>query len=440
MVRTVRIGMAGLGTVGTGLAAILLKNRDLFEERTGCRLELRRVCVRDPGRARKVDLPPGVITTSLDEVTRADDIDLFVELMGGLEPAGSAIRAALESGKHVVTANKAVLATAGWEIFRLADRHRRWIGFEGSVAGGIPVVEVFRNGLAANRVRRIVGILNGTSNYILSEMSKGGEEFQAVLARAQAEGYAEADPSFDIDGTDAAHKLAILASLAFQGQVDLQEITREGIEAIQGLDIEMASELGYTVKLLAVARAREEGVELRVHPAMIPSTHLLAQVDGVTNAIFVTGDAVGELLLHGAGAGGAPTGSAVAADVLAVARLMASGAECRAVQFLGFDPAASGPVTVCPRSLLESRFYIRFNAVDRPGVLAAISGVLGRIGISIESVVQRGRARDQGGEGVPIVMLTHAAPLPAVERAVQEIEGLEVVTGKSVVIPLEELE
>lgn len=439
MALTLGIGMAGLGTVGSGLAAILQRHGALLEERSGCRLELRRVCVRDPGRPRGVELPPALITTDLREVTEAPDIQIFVELMGGMEPARSAMAAALQAGKHVVTANKAVLAASGWELFRTAHERGLCLGFEASVAGGIPVIELLRNGLAANSVGSMVGILNGTSNYILSEMARGRGGFREVLARAQAEGYAEADPTYDIDGTDAAQKLTILASLAFQGPVELEGVSRKGIEAIETLDIEMAGELGYTLKLLAVARSREEGVELRVHPAMIPSSHLLARVDGVSNALFITGDSVGELLLYGPGAGGLPTGSAVAADLVAVARCIAGGARCSSTQFLGFDLSRAEPVAVCPRHRLESRFYIRFNAVDRPGVLAAISGVLGRIGISIESVVQRGRARRGASESVPIVMLTHSAPLPAVEQAVEEIEALEVVTGQSVVIPLEEL-
>ncbi len=440
MSRSVKIGMAGLGTVGSGLAKILLEKGGILAERAGVPLELKRVCVRNPDAPRQIQLPPGILTTDLEGLVSDPDIDIFVELIGGLEPARSCIIKAIEGGKHVVTANKAVLATCGWEIFRLADQKGCCVAFEASVAGGIPVIEVFREGLPANRISRIIGILNGTSNYILSEMSSRGEELDTVLKKAQEKGYAEADPTYDIDGTDAAHKLAVLASLAFQAPVEMDAVSKEGIEAVERFDLEMAAELGFVVKLLAVASRRDEGLDLRVHPAMIPAGHLLARVSGVYNAIYVTGDAVGEILLHGLGAGQMPTGSAVAADVVALARRIASGCRCSASMFLGFGLDGNGTVEICPREALESRFYIRFNAQDRPGVLAAISGILGSNGISIESVVQRGRAVEGGRASVPIVMLTHAAPVIAVEKAVEEIEALEVVAGKSVMIRVEELE
>ncbi len=440
MPHTIRIGVAGLGTVGTGLAKILIEKRAMLAERAGVELELKRICVRNPDAPRGVSLPRDMITTEIEELISAPDIDLFVELIGGLEPARSYIVKALENGKHVVTANKAVLATSGWEIFRLASERGSSVAFEASVAGGIPVINVFRDGLAANRISRIIGILNGTSNYILSEMTSRGEDFSSVLKKAQEEGYAEADPTYDIDGTDAAHKLAILASLAFQGPVDMEDIVKEGIDSLERLDIEMAQELGYAIKLLAVAKHREEGVELRVHPAMIPSSHLLARVTGVHNAIYVTGDAVGEVLLHGLGAGQMPTGSAVAADVVSVARRIAARCRGSATHFLGFSLNVTQKVKVCPKEMLSSRFYIRFNAQDRPGVLAAIAGILGRHGISIESVVQRGRAQGDSASSVPIVMLTHKARLLDVEKALEEIQRLEVVAGKTVLIRVEDLD
>jgi homoserine dehydrogenase len=426
----INVGIVGFGTVGTGTAAILLKNRDLLKERTGIDINLKRIADLDIQRDRGIKLPKGTLTTSADDLIDDPDIQIVVELVGGTTFAKELILKALRKGKHVVTANKALLATYGDEIFRAAGKAKVEIGFEAAVAGGIPIIKVVREGLIANRVKAVYGIINGTTNYILTKMTEEGAEFGAVLKEAQRLGYAEADPTYDIEGIDSAHKLAILASLAYGSLFSIRDVYTEGISRISPMDIGFARELGYKIKLLAIAKEADGRVELRVHPTMVPEQYLISKVDGVFNAVYVEGDAVGSTLYYGRGAGDMPTGSAVVSDIVDIARNIVN---CST----GRVPAIAK--TVKAKSLLkmedvESMYYFRFSAIDKPGVLSKISGILGKHNISIVSVIQKGRHE---GKAVPLVVLTHKALEKDVIRAVREINRLAIVAGKAVIIRVE---
>ncbi len=427
----INVGVIGFGTVGSGTVKILLQNREVIREKTGIDLEVKRIADLDIETDRGISIPPGVLTTNASEVIEDPDIHIVVELIGGINPAKEFILKAMDAGKHVVTANKALLATEGGEIFSRATQRNVSLGFEASVAGGIPIIKVVKESLVANNILSIYGIINGTSNYILTKMTEEGVDFNEALSEAQQKGYAEADPTFDIEGIDTAHKLTILASLAFGIPLSYDSLFVEGITGISSMDIEFATELGYKVKLLAIAKLVNGEVELRVHPTMIPADYLISKVDGVLNAIYVVGDSVGETLFYGRGAGDMPTGSAVVADIVDIAKRIRDGVPSdRDLEFVG----KMRDLKVKPIGEIESMYYFRCTALDRPGVLSKISGILGKHQISIVSVIQKGR---KVGEAVPLVLLTHTAREKDVQQALSELDRLDVVSGKTVVIRVE---
>jgi homoserine dehydrogenase len=424
------VGILGFGTVGTGTAHILLKNRHILKERCGVDIKLKKIADLDITRDRGIKIPMDILTTHSDEVISDPDIHIVVELIGGTTIAKEFILKAIRKGKHVVTANKALLATHGIEIFRAAEKAGVEIGFEASVAGGIPIIKVLREGLVANRIRAVYGIINGTTNYILTKMTTEKAEYSQVLKEAQKLGYAEADPTYDVEGIDSAHKLAIIASLAFGSQYHLKDVYREGISWISPMDIEFAQELGYTLKLLGITKETNGRVELRVHPTMLPVDFLLSKVDGVFNAVYVEGDAVGSTLYYGRGAGDLPTGSAVVSDIADISRHIVSSS---AGKFPGFFKTAK-PMPLMNMEDVTSMYYFRFSAIDKPGVLSKISGILGKHNISIASVIQKDRHE---GKAVPLVVLTHRAREKDVMRAVKEINRLQIVAGRAVYIRVE---
>lgn len=426
----INVGIIGFGTVGTGTARIVLENRKILKERLGFEINLKKIATRSPEKDRGVKIPEGILTGDVEAVLKDPDIQIVVELIGGINPAKDFILEAIKNGKHVVTANKALLATEGNEIFSSAQKAGVEIGFEASVAGGIPIIKVIREGLVANRIRAIYGIINGTSNYILTEMTEKNIEFASALQEAQKLGYAEADPTFDIEGIDSAHKLAILAYLAYGIPFPFNDIYIEGISHISPQDIEFASEFGYKVKLLAIAKETDSEIELRVHPTMVPANYLISQVNGPFNAVYVDGDATGSTLYYGRGAGSMPTGSAVVSDIVDIARDIQKNATERLPILL----KTKRTVSIKKMDDIVSMYYFRFSALDKPGVLSRISGVLGNYNISIASVIQKGR---RVGEAVPLVVLTHEAKEKDVRNAVEEIDRLPVVMGKTVFIRVE---
>ncbi|MBI5406587.1 MAG: homoserine dehydrogenase [Nitrospirae bacterium] len=434
MKNKISIGLIGLGTVGSGVAEILSRNRDLIKRRLGVPLEITKIAERDLKRP----LPPGisreVITTDIKEIVGNPDVDIVVEVIGGFEPAKGFILSAIENGKHVVTANKALLAVSGEELYHAASRRGVDLYFEGSVCGGIPIIKAIREGLSANRIESIYGIVNGTSNFIMTKMTEEGKEFEEALGESQKLGYAEADPTFDIEGIDAAHKLSILVNIAFGTPVDFKRIYTEGISGISPLDISYAKEFNYKVKLLAIAKMRDGSIEARVHPTLIPHNHLIATVDGVFNAVYITGDAVGPTLFYGKGAGALPAGSAVVADIIDVARNILKGSIGR-VPPASFKEEERIPLRILSIDEIVSMYYFRFTVQDMPRVLSRISGILGEHKISIASVIQKGRKE---GGNVPLVMMTHEAVERDVRSALQEIDRLPVVSEKTMMIRVEE--
>ncbi len=430
----VKIGLIGLGTVGTGVAKILIEQKKLLEKKVGKPLILKKIADRDLKRPRPVDLTGIELTTNAEEVIEDPEIDILIELIGGYEPAKTFILKAIKNGKQVVTANKALLALHGEEIFKAAAKHGVDVAFEASVGGGIPLIKGIKEGLVANNILHLFGILNGTANYILTKMTNEGMPFKIVLKEAQEKGYAEADPTFDVEGIDTAHKLAILVALAYGVPINFDAIYIEGISQIEPIDIEFAQEFGYKIKLLAISRSTEAGIEARVHPTMIPAEHLLANVNGAYNALLVKGDAVGNVLFYGLGAGMMPTGSAVVSDVVDLARNLIKGINQR-TPALAFMLEKRGAKPILSMDELEFKYYFRFAAIDQPGVLSSIAGILGKYNISIESVVQKGRELNGA---VPIVMLTHEAKEANVKQALKEIEGLDVVKGKPIFIRIED--
>ena len=431
MNKSIRLGILGLGTVGTGVVRILETNAALIERRIGVPLEVKRIAVRDASKARAVVVPDGILTTDPFEVVRDPDIDIVVELIGGEDIARDLGLAAIAGGKHLVSANKALLAGHGTEIRHAARTAGVNLGFEASVAGGIPVIKTIREALAANRILSIYGIINGTSNYILTTMREQQRSFDDVLDEAQRAGYAEADPTFDVGGIDAAHKLAILVNLAFGVAANLSDIYTEGITDISPIDIDFGREFGYTLKLLAIAKLSDGGVEARVHPTMIPDSHPIAQVGGVYNAIEIVGDAVGDLMLYGKGAGEMPTASAVVSDIMDISREIGTTGELRSPSLL---PTDGGEGNIKPIESISSLYYLRFMVDDQPGVLSQISGILGRHDISIESVIQK---RRETGSPVPLVVMTHTALERDVQEALSEIDQLPSVSEKAVLIRVE---
>ncbi len=429
MSKSIRVGILGLGTVGTGVVRILEGNASLIERRIGLPLEVKRVAVQDLGKERGVTLQDGVLTGDPFEVVRDPDVDIVVELIGGEELARELALEAIAGGKHLVTANKALLAEHGEEIRRAAREAGVNLGFEASVAGGIPVIKTIREALAANRVLSIYGIINGTSNYILTTMRDEERSFDEVLREAQRLGYAEADPTFDVGGVDAAYKLAILVNLAFGVSAKLSDIYTEGITRISPIDIDFGREFGYTLKLLAIAKATDEGIEARVHPTMVPDAHPIAQVGGVYNAIEIVGDAVGDLMLYGKGAGEMPTASAVVSDIMDISREIGTSEASPSPSLL---PPDGSEGSIKPIESISSLYYLRFMVDDQPGVLSDISGILGRHNISIESVIQKGRVGTGGS--VPLVVMTHMALERDVQDALSEIDELSCVSEKAVLI------
>lgn len=432
--KVIHVGLIGFGTVGAGVVKILQKNSKLIETRMGARVVLKRIADVDLKTDRGVSVKPGILTKNAAEVIGDPEIDIVMELIGGIEPAKTFILQAIQNGKHVVTANKALLALHGDEIFRAAQRFGVDVNFEASVGGGIPLIRSIKEGLVANRIQSIFGILNGTSNYILTKMTDEGKAFQEVLREAQKKGYAEADPTYDIEGIDAAHKLAILIRLAFGTHIRFEDIFIGGISEITPLDIQFGKEFGYRIKLLAISKIENGRIEARVHPTMIPEDHLLSTVSGVFNAIYIKGDAVGPTLFYGQGAGQMPTGSAVVGDLVELGRNLLVGAEGRRVPLLSYQDSAIGKVALKRMDEVVMPFYMRFSALDRPGVLSRISGILGKNGISISAVIQKGR---QVHGAVPVVMMTHEAREKSVHKALREIERLGVILGKTVFIRVE---
>jgi homoserine dehydrogenase len=426
--------LIGFGTVGCGVVTLLQEEKDLFEKRVGARLVLQKVADLDISTPRPVVPEPGCLTTDAGEVIANPEIDIVVELMGGYEPAHSFLVEAIRAKKHVVTANKALIATHGNDLFRIAEENGVDIGFEASVGGTIPIIKTIKESLVANRIESIFGIMNGTSNFILTKMTDDGESFAVVLKEAQRLGFAEADPTFDVEGIDASHKLAILVSLAYGKNVNLEEIYVEGITGITEQDIAFARELGYRIKLLGIAVDRGDAVEARVHPTMIPFSHLLANVNTNYNAFHIVGSASGPIFLYGQGAGMMPTASAVMSDIVDIARNIRKGTGCR-VPARSVREKDMSEIRLRPFDEVRSNYYFRFTAVDRPGVLSKISGILGERNISISTVIQKGRTKEGA---VPVVMTTYKARERDVREALQAIDRLDVVLDKTVLIRVED--
>jgi homoserine dehydrogenase len=428
------LGLLGLGTVGSGVVKILRQNREVLERRVGIPLSIKRIAVRDLKAKRATEVETELLTTDVWAVVRDPDVDIIVELMGGIEPARSLILEAATQGKQVVTANKALLAEAWDEVFAAVTRHDVDLGFEASVGGGIPIIRAIREGFVGNRIESIYGIVNGTSNYILTRMTEAGEEFRVVLGEAMAQGYAEPDPTLDIEGIDSAHKITVLATLAFGCRVPFAQVFVEGISGITPMDISYARELGYKVKSLAIAKQQNGEIEVRVHPTLIPEGNLLYGVDGVYNAITVIGDMVGANTFIGRGAGIGPSGSAVVGDIIDIARNLATGGRGR-VPPAAYRPGQHVELRMKAMDEVLSEYYLRFSVLDQPGVLSNISGVLGRHNISIASVIQKGR---RVGETVPLVMMTHHACERDMQAALREIDQIaSEVTAKTVLIRVE---
>jgi len=437
--KPVNIGLLGLGTVGQGVANILVRNAAEIERRAGRGIHIKMASVRSQGKNLAGTL--GIDTTNDPSLIVNDpDIDIVCEMMGGEQPALNLIMRAVESGKHVVTANKALIAMHGNEIFEAAREHGVIVAFEPAVAGGIPIIKAIREGLAANRIDWLAGIINGTANFILSEMASKGRDFADVLAQAQELGYAEADPEFDVEGIDAAHKLTILASIAFGIPLQFDAVFTEGISKISREDVAYANELGYQIKHLGVARRRNDGIELRVHPTLIPQERLIANVNGVMNAVLVHSDAVGPTLYYGPGAGSEPTGSSVVADIVDVVRALTTDAEQRVPHLaFQFDALSNQPV-LAPKDF-ESAYYLRLEAVDKPGVMADIMGIFGKLNISIEAILQKepGEPHVTSTTTVPIILLTRTVREGLIVDAVKQISSLDSVTEKITMLRVESL-
>ncbi len=433
--KPIHVGLLGLGTVGGGTLTVLRRNAEEITRRAGREIHVLRAAVRNIDKAKALagDLP---VTTNPFDVVDDPDIDIVVELIGGLEPARELVMQAIANGKHVVTANKHLVAKYGNEIFAAAQARGVMVAFEAAVAGGIPIIKALREGLTANRIEWVAGIINGTSNFILTEMRDKGAAFEDVLKEAQRLGYAETDPTFDIEGIDAAHKLTILSAIAFGIPMQFDRAYTEGISKLTREDVKYAEELGYRIKLLGIARRTEAGIELRVHPTLIPERRLIANVDGAMNAILVKGDAVGPTLYYGAGAGAEPTASAVIADLVDVTRLHTADPHHR-VPHLAFQPDQLSDTPILPMDEVRTAYYLRLRAFDRPGVLADITRILADSNISIDAMVQKEPA--EGEEQVSIILLTHITIEKNVNAAIAKIEALDTVAGQVMRIRLEEL-
>jgi len=434
-VKPIRVGLLGIGTVGGGTWDVLNRNADEIRRRAGRAIEITQVADKAVEVARKKVGRKALVTSDAFELVRDRNVDIVVELIGGYTVAKDLVLEAIRRGKHVVTANKALLATHGNEIFKAAQKKGVMVAFEASVGGGIPIIKALREGLAANRIDWIAGIINGTSNFILSEMRDKGISFDAALKDAQKRGYAEADPTFDVEGVDASHKLTILAALAFGIPMQQKKCFVEGIRKLTADDIRYAEQLGYRIKLLGITKRRERGIELRVHPTLVPTRRLIANVEGVMNGILVKGDAVGPTLYYGAGAGAQPTASAVVADLIDVTRLITADPEHR-VPHLAFQPDQLSATPILGIEQVETSYYLRMRVQDRPGVLADVTRILADSRISIEAMVQKEPGKEKR---VDIVMLTHQALEKNVNQAIAKIEKLSSVVGEVTRIRLEEL-
>ena len=434
--KPIQVGLLGIGTVGGGTWEVLSRNQEEITRRAGRGIVIAKVADKDTERAKKITGGKAVVTGDANEVVTDPNIDIVIELIGGYTVAKEFVLKAIANGKHVVTANKALLATHGNEIFLAAQKKGVMVAFEAAVAGGIPIIKALREGLTANRIEWIAGIINGTSNFILSEMRDKGLPFAEVLAQAQKLGYAEADPTFDIEGIDAAHKLTIMSAIAFGIPMQFDKAYTEGISKLTREDIRYAEELGYRIKLLGITRRTPEGIELRVHPTLIPTRRLIANVEGVMNAVLVQGDAVGATMYYGAGAGSLPTASAVVADLVDITRLHTADPEHR-VPHLAFQPDQLAGTRILPMEEVTTSYYLRMRVKDQPGVLADITRILADGAISIDAMVQK--EPSEGEDQVDIIMLTHETREKNINAAIVRIEALPVMAGKVTRIRLEEL-
>jgi len=429
----INLGILGLGTVGCGVVKLIQEHADLLNKKIGAPLCIKKIADIDLKTPRGLSLDRAILTTDSNEVVDDPEIQIVAELIGGVDAARDLSLKALRKGKHLVTANKALLARHGHEIYQAAARNQVDLGFEASVGGGIPILRALREGLVANRIQLLMGIINGTANYILTQMSEEGRDFASALAEAQRKGYAEADPTFDVEGFDAAHKLQILSSLAYGGYIDFDRIYVEGISSISPLDIKYAGEFGYKIKLLAITKESNGKQEVRVHPTLIPQHYLLASVGGVFNAVYIQGDAVGPLLFYGQGAGQMPTASAVVSDIVEIAQDILSQRPSHS-NSLPLRRAEEVGIQVLDISEARCRYYLRVSALDQPGVLSQVSGILGDHHISISSVIQKERHEELS---VPVVMMTHEAKEGDMREALQAIDQLDVVTGSTICIRVE---
>ncbi len=434
--KPIRVGLLGLGTVGAGTIDVLSRNREVITRRAGREIRITHATARDLTKPRTVSLGGIEMVTDPFLLVTHPDIDIVCELIGGDETTKELVLAAINSGKHVVTANKALLAKHGNEIFAAAQKHKVMVAFEAAVAGGVPIIKALREGLTANRIEWIAGIINGTSNFILSEMRSKGTSFEIALKDAQAKGYAEADPTFDIEGVDAAHKLTILSAIAFGIPIQFAKAYTEGISALTDKDIKYAEQLGYRIKLLGITRFAKHGIELRVHPTLIPEKRLIANVEGVMNAILVKGDAVGATLYYGRGAGAEATASAVVADLVDVTRMLTSDPEQR-VPHLAFQPDQLHDTPILPMGKVETAYYLRLSVYDRPGVMADVTRILADSNISIDAMLQK--EAEEGEDVVDVIILTHVCLEENANTAIAKIEQLATIAGKVVRIRLEEL-
>jgi len=425
--QAVKVGLLGLGTVGGGTVNVLSRNAEEIARRAGRGIQISHAAAKEYN-AEAITGLDKIETISDDAFAVVDDpeVEIIIELIGGYSPAKELVLAAIENGKHVVTANKALIAVHGNEIFAAAQKKGVTVAFEAAVAGGIPIIKAMREGLAANQIQWAAGIINGTCNFILTEMSEKGRDFNSVLKEAQDLGYAEADPSFDVEGIDAAHKLTIIGSIAFGIPLQFEKTYIEGITTIEQQDVIYAAELGYRIKHLGITRKTENGIEMRVHPTLIPHRRLIANVDGVMNAVLVKGDAVGPTLYYGAGAGSEPTASAVIADVIDIVRALTSDPENR-VPHLAFQPNELSDTSILPMEEVETAYYLRMQAIDRPGVLAEVTAILGDLGISIEAILQK--EPEEGASHVPIIFLTQRVQEKNMNEAIEKIKNLDVIEG-----------
>jgi homoserine dehydrogenase len=434
MMKEVNVGFIGFGTIGTGVVRLLKQNEDLIAKKLGAKLVMKKIADIDITTSRGIKINKGVLTKNANEIINDKDISIVIELMGGYEPARTFVLEAIHQGKNVVTANKALLATHGNEIFAAAQKNAVYIGFEASVGGTIPIIKTLKESLAANRINSVMGIMNGTCNFILTKMTDEDKPFHEVLKEAQKLGFAEADPTFDIEGIDTAHKMAIILSLAYGKKVNLKDIYLEGITKISREDIAFARDLGFRIKLLAIAMLKKGAVEARIHPTMIPSSYLLANVNRNYNAFHIMGDASGPVFLFGQGAGMMPTASAVFSDIMDSARNVLNGHNCRG-PLRSISESAMTPIKLIPMDDIETKYFFRFSALDRPGVLSKIAGILGKYNISIATCIQKARGK-RGA--VPIVMTTYKAKEKDVRKALEKIDRLDIVQGKTMLIRVED--